>query len=51
MSALIKLANGQLVTQPVQAILDEFEQAKAEIQQNPKLMKGRIEASCAGCYK
>ena len=29
--------NGQLVTQPAQAILDEFEQAKAEIQQNPKL--------------
>lgn len=30
-------SNGQLVTQPAQAILDEFEQAKAEIQQNPRL--------------
>lgn len=29
--------NGQLVTLPAQAILDEFEQAKAEILQNPKL--------------
>lgn len=29
--------NGQFVTLPAQAILDEFEQAKMEIQQNPKL--------------
>jgi len=29
--------NAQLITLPAQAILDEFEQAKAEILQNPKL--------------